>query len=1227
MVPRFLFPGFTFTLVGNKYLLRFYSVFSVSFLALSIVTASGSVELPLKGLAGWDLIGKGRIQPATNSILITGGYLVTKEQLDDAEISFRARAPVDAPQVQIWAGLRQGDRDSRYVFALRGGSNNDIYFARYAPDGGAKFLGFAPLNFKPIPGEWFRLRIVAMGNHFMIFLNNEKLPRLNVEDSDASWNRGGAVLGGGWLPAEFTDFQMKPLAPEDKTAFLAIGDKHWAAPKVDKEALRKSQRAGYTPIKVTALNPLRTEISLDGNWLFLPDYQLRPGQNPSDSGFGDQNWHVMPVPSFWTPALSWLHGETSFPELSGVSTTKGVAESLYVQRVQQCDALTFDWRRTSAAWYREYVDLSSDLGGHRFELAFDAVAKVSEVWVNGIKVGVHTGMFSPMKCDVTAAIRPGRNVIAVHVTSRPNTSSKSSNKVEGVAVTVEVTSAMLHSLPHGMFQDDVGGIWQPVKLTATSPALVSDAFIEPGLHGANINLDIMNSGSQSRALDVEYTIVSTSDGSLLYSNGMAQSVVVPLGTTSHLKLITPYLDPKLWSPQDPNLYQLEVRLKQQGVAIDEYKLHFGFRTFSVADGKFLLNGQPFWLRGANPFPNTLCPNDGALARQFIDTARAGNIRVTRSHIVPFTPAWLDAADEAGMAVSFEGTWPWLMLEGEPPGDDLVKVWKDEFISLIKEYRNHPSIILWTVNNEMKFEQIDQKNLPLLNKKWAILNDAIKAIRQADPTRPIDPDSSYVRKETKRGYQTVVKPEGLDDGDVDDLHRYYGWYNESFFHLYNGSFNQLATPGRPLISQEMSTGYPNNDDGHATRYYLFKHYTPQALVGDDAYENADPAIFLKRQAFMTKELVETIRRTSHDTSAGLLMFSYFTWFQTPWLIGQIKPWPAYYAMKTAMQPILVSAELFGRHFYAGTTFRRRVCVINDTEDCQAIHNCQLVWEFRCDDKKLSQGQMDFPSVDYYKAEWLKVEFATPENLPAPRVNGQLVLRLLSNGKVLSENNYDIVLATHEWANSQVDKSTGISLWNPNHRLVGCLAEVPTTTVASIELADPKKLLIIGNSSDFSLRPKEADLLKEFISVGGRVLMLHPGKSLVTLFPEQVKAFKAKKGEIVTLHVPESPAFYGIEPLDLSWFERGGRNLPIACTGVYQISSARHDTIALAQQCDIHAYLKNTSEIAKISGTPLLEIQSGKGCLIASEMNLESGEADPISRRLLSNIINYLENSNK
>ena len=1210
--------------IVKNIIMKFVVWLAVAPLLLSGLFASEinpPVLMPATLPGEWHAIGRAGIQAGPDSAIIEGGYVVDARVFGDSEITFRARAPVGVAQVQIWGGFHYRDRDSRYVFALRGGNDNDLYLARYAPDGGIKFLGFAPLDFKPVPGAWYQLRIVTLGNRIQIYLGHETLPHLNVVDKNASWDQGGVCLGGGWLPAEFADLHVSPLTDEEISTLQGIDDKKWAAPEVDKEALRQQQRAGYKPVTVAAFEPLRTEIPLDGNWLFLPDYQMSADESPTALEYDDSFWHVMNVPSFWTPGLSWLHGETGFPDLGGVAMTKGVADSLYLQEIARCNSYTFDWRKTKSAWYREYVDLPADLDGRRFELTFDAVAKISEIWVNGLKVGSHTGMFGQIKCDATAAIKPGRNVIVVHVLG--NIGKSPADDVKGVAVTVEVTSSMLNSLPHGMFQDDTSGIWQPVKLTATAPIVVSDCFIEPGLHGADINLDILNTLKQSTSLGISYSITSAENGELLYSNQAPELFNAAAGATGHLRLTTAYLNPKLWSPQDPNLYNLQVWLTDGGQVIDAYKTRFGFRTFAVSGSEFLLNGHPYWLRGANPFPNTLRPNDSELAHRFMKLARAGNVNVTRSHIVPFTTTWLDAADETGIGVSFEGTWPWLMLEGNPPDPELLKAWKAEFLSLIREHRNHPSIILWTVNNEMKFPVLE-KDPDVLRQKWFILDDMIKSMRQLDPTRPVVADSSYVRKEAAKSYRTVVQPNHLDDGDVDDRHAYFGWYNPTFFHFFDGELGQeSATPGRPLISQEMATGYPNNDDGHPVRFYLFKNYTPQALVGDDAYEDADPAIFLKRQAFMTKELAETFRRTERDTAAGILYFSYFTWFTAPWSAEKIKPQPAYYALKTALQPVLVSAELYGRHFYAGRTIQRRVCIMNDSENFSDLPASRLTWEIKDGENVLNRGQVEVPPVGYYSNQWLAVDFTMPENLPAPRVDAQLVLKLEAGGEVLSTNGYDVVLTSPEWAETGLDTNLNINVINPDEPTSRTLQGLPVTTVASLDSATNGNLLVIGNLKNLLSQPGAATKFKDLVSQGANVLLLHPGDSLSRLFPGQIKRFTAKEGEIVTMHVPESPVFSGILPLDLAWFERGDRRLPVACTGVYQLAADREDTTALACQLDLHGYLQKTSDLLKYGGAPLVEIRLGKGRVLASELYLEAGQDDPIARRLAMNLIGYLE----
>jgi len=98
-----------------------------------------------------------------------------------------------------------------------------------------------------------------------------------------------------------------------------------------------------------------------------------------------------------------------------------------------------------------------------------------------------------------------------------------------------------------------------------------------------------------------------------------------------------------------------------------------------------------------------------------------------------------------------------MLRGDPPSAELLGQWKDEFLSLIRKHWNHPCIIMWAVNNEMKFPLLERGQPRLLEQKWEILSDVVKAIRHIDPVRPVVCDSSYVRKETGKEYEALVRP--------------------------------------------------------------------------------------------------------------------------------------------------------------------------------------------------------------------------------------------------------------------------------------------------------------------------------------------------------------------------------------------------------------------------------------------------------------------------------------
>lgn len=116
-----------------------------------------------------------------------------------------------------------------------------------------------------------------------------------------------------------------------------------------------------------------------------------------------------------------------------------------------------------------------------------------------------------------------------------------------------------------------------------------------------------------------------------------------------------------------------------------------------------------------------------------------------------------------------------MIHSTPlPDAKLIEMWKEEFLRLLKKYRNHPSLLFWTVNNEMKFYDNDN-DLERAKEKYRVISDVVKEMRRIDPTRPICFDSNYQAKGKDEKFGTDFM-NSIDDGDIDDMHGYYNWYD-------------------------------------------------------------------------------------------------------------------------------------------------------------------------------------------------------------------------------------------------------------------------------------------------------------------------------------------------------------------------------------------------------------------------------------------------------------------
>ncbi|NOW93639.1 glycoside hydrolase family 2 protein [Mucilaginibacter sp. SG564] len=1155
---------------------------------------------------------------------ISNGVLTTKDaylSFGDAnwknyEISFRARVPDTVKHVQICAGFRAGNRDDWYILMLKGGIQQDIYLARLGYMGSDDFLALRRLDFHPEPGKWYNFRVQACGKRIRVFLNNENLPRIDIADSLAYLSPQGQVtLGGSWITNEFDDLVIKPLG-EDQLKNTRIEE--YSVAVKNKEVLRRQQRSTYKPISVEQMKSGRTVVSLNGQWLFSPGYEATEQTKAVDPEESDRNWHVLTVPNFWNPTRVWLHGEKYNND------SKGVADNYYQKETARCEAYTFDYKKTNVGWYRQWITLPNDIDAKNLQLSFDAVSKVAEVYINGHKSGSHIGMFGNFELDGTGLFKPGKNLVAVKVIRDYVKDIKDADKVMDVAVTVPVTQKMMKDLAHGFFGDDPAGIWQPVSLIISDPMRIQDVFIKPNLSGADMDITVKNYTDKAVPFSVAADIHGVPLKDALYNHTILDQQQLQPGEERTFTATIKGLQPRIWSPEHPDLYDFNFKLTTaDGHETDSKVIRSGFRVFKAEGDYLYLNGKRYWLRGANQTPLGLAPNDTLLADTFTKLMNKGNMLVTRTHTVPGTETWMDAFDKNGIGVSYEGTWSWLFLSSSMPSQNLIDLWKQEFYDLLKKYRNHPSLWIWTVNNEMKFYDNDP-DTERAKVKMKIISDVVKHMRQIDPTRPIVFDSNYHRN-TKRFGDDFYKD--IDDGDIDDQHAYLNWYDYSIFDYFKGEWQQkYKNSGRPLISQEMSTGY-TDETGHATRFYNYVHQNPESLAGKFTYEYSDPAYFMKPQAFITKELAEALRR-SDDRSAGILHFALITWFTNVYQHDHIKPFPVFYDMQKALQPVLVSAELWGRHFYAGTKLPVRFCVINDQEDGSVLPASTLQWKLMGDkDAVLASGNIAVLQVDHYSRHWIEPQIDIPDKLPQQKQNAQLQLQLIVNDKTVSVNSYEVLLAAKPSLQARKLADKKIVVFDAFSNITTVLKYLGIQYTALPTLADVLKqkadVYLLSGLDSLSTTTSDIEQIRQLVHNGRKVLLSGSGSVAHILYPEYIRSLLKEKGEITNIDIPESSIFDGIEPLEIRYLNNNQPESPSVISGAYRINRDAH-VEALASFIKIHGYLSgNVNErmraLDKIKGFPIVKINDGKGAVLLSEIRLDKAITDPVAGRLLINML--------
>ncbi len=349
-------------------------------------------------------------------------------------------------------------------------------------------------------------------------------------------------------------------------------------------------------------------------------------------------------------------------------------------------------------WYRKTFKAPV---ADEVRLHFEGVYQKPVVYVNGKLAGRHGYGYTPFTVDITPyIIKGGKNVVAVRV---DNSLQPNCRWYTGSGIYRHVwleTSGTLRIAGNGVF--------------VTTPSVSSDKAT------VKAEVKVLNESDRDRQATVTV-------------DNQKQTVTVPAKSSKTVTFTYALSNPRLWSPQTPYLYTANVSVSENGKTVDADKAKFGVRSFSFdAKNGFRLNGKTVQLVGC-----CVHHDDGILGAMAFDQAEIRKVRqmkeagfnLIRTSHNPTTRAFLDACDSIGMFVIDESFDNWFRAKTKGDYSTMIdSCWHEDISALVLRDRNHPSVICWSIGNEV----IERRDIGVVAtaKKFKALVDSL------DPTRPV-----------------------------------------------------------------------------------------------------------------------------------------------------------------------------------------------------------------------------------------------------------------------------------------------------------------------------------------------------------------------------------------------------------------------------------------------------------------------------------------------------------
>lgn len=365
---------------------------------------------------------------------------------------------------------------------------------------------------------------------------------------------------------------------------------------------------------------------------------------------------------------------------------------------------------TGIGWYRKNLNIENLQDDNKYFIEFDGVYMNSDVWVNGQHLGNRPNGYIGFSYDLTPHLKEGKNLLAVRV---DHSKAPSARWYTG------------------------SGIYRHVWLTKTSSINIPQwgtTVTTTNVTGASANIhlsgQINNETGRKQKVEILSAIYNAENISIT-------STKKTLVIESNEEFVQEFevKKPSLWSPETPVMYTLETKLFVDGKLRDTYKTPFGIRSIELKGSKgFFLNGKSIKFKGlsnhhdAGPV-GAAVPDDVLYKRlKMVKDMGCNALRTTHN---PFSPEFYTMCDTLGILVMDEAFDGWWKPKAEHDyGNYFNDWWQRDLTDFVKRDRNHPSVVIWSIGNEIRdFKPADQK----------VIVDFLKNL---DDTRPVTQGEGY-----------------------------------------------------------------------------------------------------------------------------------------------------------------------------------------------------------------------------------------------------------------------------------------------------------------------------------------------------------------------------------------------------------------------------------------------------------------------------------------------------